>query len=99
MDRIRVNTESLKRTENDVRNQIKAIRSALSEMRSQVTAMNRMWEGPANIAFNQTFQDNITDLDNLCAAVENIASYEALAHTEYVKCESKVSDVVRSINA
>ena len=97
MDKIRTNTDSLRHTEDVVRTQLKAIRQSLTNMQADVKAMNRMWEGPANTAFNQTFLNNIIDLDNMCRALESIASYEGMARREYTQCEGQVGDIVNSI--
>lgn len=98
MDKIRVDTGKLSGTESAVRAQLKGIRDALNKMQSDVSALNAMWTGEANQAFNQTFQKDIRDLDALCSEIQAIADFEHHAHDEYVKCEHNVSDIINAIN-
>jgi len=98
VDKIRVNTDSLRNTEETVKTKARSINTALIQMSEHVTALNSMWEGAANTAFNSTFQKDITDLQELIRQVESVADYENTAHTEYDKCEKNVSDIINSIS-
>lgn len=98
MEKIKVNTDSLKSTSESVRTQIKNIRDALATMKTDVTTLNGMWTGSANASFNDTFQKDIDDLDTLLGKMDDIAKYEENARSEYVKCENTVAGIISGIN-
>ena len=97
MNKIRVNTGSLSRTQSDVEGRIRSIEGKLAAMQADVSQMNGMWSGQANAAFNQTFMDDIQTLRNLCGQLGKLAGYEGKARTEYDSCEQKVSQLVAGI--
>ncbi len=96
-DKIRVNTGSLDHTKENVANQIRQIRSQISSMRSNVQAMNAMWEGEAHTTFNAHFLSDINKLEQLCGMLDGIVNYEGNAVTEYNRCEKEVGAIVDSI--
>ena len=98
MNKIRVNTGSLQRTQTDVEGRIRDIETKLEAMLGGVSRMNAMWSGEANTAFNQAFQDDINALKNLCGQLKKIAQYEGNARKEYDTCEQKVSQLINGIN-
>ena len=98
MNKIRVNTGSLQRTQTDVEGRIRDIETKLEAMLGDVSRMNAMWSGEANTAFNQAFQDDINTLKNLCGQLKKIARYEGNARKEYDTCEQKVSQLINGIN-
>ena len=97
MNKIRVNTGSLQRTQSDVEGQIRDIENKLGAMLGDVSRMNGMWTGEANAAFNQSFQDDINALKDLCGQLKKIAVYEGNARKEYDSCEQKVSQLISGI--
>lgn len=97
MEKIKVDTGQLRTTEETVRGKIKAINSALDEIRGQITALNQMWTGEANATFNSTFQQDITDLETLVNSMTDIADYENTARGAYENCEASVEEVIASI--
>ena len=97
MNKIKSDTAKLASTERSVREQIRAIKKSLQKMKADVTSLNAMWSGTANQSFNQTFQKDIQDLDQLCGELEKIAEYENKAQREYSKGEQRVNDIIAKI--
>jgi len=94
MAKIRTDTEKLGSTESSVREQVKAIKDALKKMGEDVAALNAMWTGPANQAFNETFQNDIQELSGICDEIEGVADFEKDAREEYAKCERDVGTAI-----
>ena len=97
ISKIKVNTNKLQKTATDIETALKDIKKKISNMQSDVSTLNSMWEGDANKTFNQAFQDDITDLELICDNIQNIINYENTAKKEYDSCEHKVSDLVDKI--
>jgi len=96
-DKIRVNTDSLNRTRENVANQIKQIRGQITNMYGEITALNSMWEGEAHAAFDTHFKSDVKNLENLCKSLDGIVNYENNAVTEYNRCERNVASLINSI--
>jgi len=97
ISKIKVNTSTLKKDTESISQALKNIKKKIKAMQSDVNALNGMWTGDANEAFNKAFQDDITDLGHICDNIQSVIDYEEKAKTEYDACEQKVSDLVNSI--
>lgn len=96
-DVIRVNTGSLKQTQESISSQLSNINNKIMKMRQDVIALNRMWSGPANSAFNQAFLEDLEKLSEVCSCIMHTANYEANAAREYNLCEQKVESLIADI--
>lgn len=97
IDKIKVNTNKLQKTTNDIEDALKDIKNKIKAMEADVKALNSMWTGDAYNEFNQAFQDDITDLEQICDNIQSVIDYEKNAKTEYDNCEQKVSELVDKI--
>lgn len=97
VSKIKINTSTLKKDTESISQALKDIRKKIKAMQSDVNALNGMWVGDANEAFNKAFQDDITDLGLICDNIQNVIDYEQKAKSEYDTCEEKVSDLINSI--
>ena len=96
--KIKINTKSLKKDTEDISNALKTIQTKIESLQSDVTALNQMWTGDANKEFNKAFQDDITDLEQICKSIQKLINYEKKAKSEYNSCEQKVSDLIDDIH-
>lgn len=97
-EKIKVNTKTLQKDTSSIQKDLNRVLKKIEAMQNNVTAMNKMWTGEANAAFNKAFNDDIKVLQNLCEAIQEIISYETTAKTEYDKCETKVASLISSMN-
>lgn len=95
--KIKINTSTLKRDTDSISQALNDIKKKIQAMQTDVKALNAMWTGEANEAFNQAFQDDITDLGLICDNIQSVINYEKNAKKEYDACEQKVSDLIDSI--
>ena len=95
--KIKVNTMTLKKDTDSIQQALKDVQKKIKEMQTDVKTLNGMWKGEANAAFNQAFQDDITDLESICDSIQSLIRYEENAKKEYDSCEMRVSDLIDQI--
>ena len=74
------------------------LRSQMQEMYNEITELDAMWDGPANDAFNQQFQQDYATMENMCKTFDSIIDCFEFANKEYNSCENSVFDIVKSIS-
>lgn len=97
MDKIKVNTVSLDRTNQDISTKLKDIERRMQSLEGHVSEMNSMWKGTANASFNRAFLDDINRLAEIAMDIGKVCTFEAQASKEYASCEQKVSQLVAGI--
>lgn len=90
-DMIEINITSLKGDIQDMQTEINEIRRIMGQAYNAVKELDAMWDGPANIAFNNAFESDRAAMNDLCKLVDNLISYMENARDEYTKCEAVVS--------
>lgn len=96
-NQIKINTSSLNRDAGQVDAYIRKIRTEMGRMKSNVEAMDKMWDGPGSEAFKKAFQDDMKDLETIIKNLEQVHTYEVNAKKKYESCESKVHELVSGI--
>ena len=97
-DKIKINTTTLNSDTTSIKTYLSKVKKQIADMQGDVTAMNKMWSGDANAAFNKAFNDDIKALQAICTSLEGIVTYETTAKTEYNSCESKVSALISNMS-
>ncbi len=97
VNKIRVNTDSLDKTRNEVEVRLSNIKTSISQIRDDMNVMNASWTGEAHESFTQQIEADLTYLTEVCEALGHIAEYEGKAVTEYNKCEQQVADLIAQI--
>ena len=97
MDKIRINTGSLRNTQNTVQGLLADIQNRITHMQNDIAQMNAMWSGPAHTAFNASFLQDVNELDARVKSIRGVAEFEGRSTSEYDKCENSVSSLVASI--
>lgn len=96
--KIKINTKTLSKDKDSIEKDLKQIEKKIKQMKLDVAAMNKMWTGEANTAFNKAFNDDIDDLNTICDSIRGIITYESTAKDAYEKCEQQVSSLISSIS-
>lgn len=94
---IKVSTGALKSDASELKNQAETAKSKLAEMKHGIEVLDRMWDGPANVAFTKQFNIDYELFIDICANVSKFASDLERAAKEYDRCEDSVMDVVKAI--
>ncbi len=97
MNYIEVNISTLDQDIKSMEEKMKLIRSDMKAMFDSVTALDSMWDGPANAAFVRQFSIDKNIFDEVCNAVDGVTDSMNNAKDEYRKCESRVSEIVNQI--
>ena len=96
-DKIKVDTNKLYKTRNNINSQLQTVRKQLMKMRMDIIALGMMWEGPAHTTFQSSFQNDLAYLDKVCNNLDRIINFETNAAHEYNICEQKVETLVNQI--
>ena len=96
-DKIKVDTNKLYKTRNNINSQLQTVRKQLMKMKMDIIALGMMWEGPAHTAFQTSFHDDLEYLDKVCSNLDRIINFETNAAHEYNVCEQKVETLVNQI--
>ena len=94
---IAVNTVSLGQKVQDLEANMAQIKSKVDNMYDEVTALDKMWDGPANAQFTKQFNADKTSMDELCEEIKKIFTSMDEAKKEYEICENDVSQIISSI--
>lgn len=96
-DLIEINIATLDGDIASMQEELEALRAEVGKAFDSIQDLDRMWNGPANDAFNQAFQNDKTAMDDMCATMAGLISYMENARDEYRKCEEAVSAEIDAI--
>ena len=96
--KIRVNTNSLKATQDKIKDGLAGIKTDLSVIAEHMAELNALWTGEAHDTFVSEINSDITFLQSVCDVIQSVISYEGNAVTEYEKCENQVSELIAQIH-
>lgn len=97
MQPIEIDTVVLQSDIEAMQSQLNAIKSDMNKMYEAVQTLDRMWNGPANDAFNQQFLNDKADMEELCGTIQSVIQYMEYAKKEYNNCENQVNSIVLEI--
>ena len=96
-DYIEVNIQTLEQDIKDMEEALKLVESDMTSMFESVNALDTMWDGPANAAFNRQFLADKQPFEALCEAVDGIIDSMDNAKNSYRKCEATVKEEINRI--
>lgn len=96
-NRIEITTNSLDNDIKTMNTSLQDITKQLNKMFESVKALDRMWDGPANSAFNQQITKDQNTMVEICAAVDKYIGCMEYASKEYVKCENTVDSAIAAV--
>lgn len=94
---ITVNTATLAGDIDKLKGALSSARAQLKEMFGQVTELDTMWDGPANVEFNRQFGIDYEGAKKMCETVESLLASMEYAKDRYNRCENEVHSVVAAI--
>ena len=97
VNKIRVNTERLKQTQQNLQEKLKGIQTAIEQVSVDMGVLNSKWSGEAHDAFVQSVENDIQFLTTVCEQLQGIIDYEGNAVNEYNKCEQQVADLIAQL--
>ena len=94
---IEVNTEQLSGDIKRLRTTLQETRRHIETLRTKMTDMNNMWEGPSNMVIRQRFQADHERMLALCATLEELIQVLESIRQAYDTCENKVRSAVDAL--
>ena len=96
-ERIVIQTDQLEKTNTHLEELLSEVRAQLSALYEVVQEQNSMWEGPANLAFQQQFAADEQTAMDLCDVLRGFLQSMRFARSSYDQCEKQLLDVIRQI--
>ena len=96
-DEIATKTESMEKDIKELRSLLKKAKETVEQLFSEIKALDAMWDGAANDAFNIQFINDYQYSLDMCDSVDELIDCISFAKKEYEKCETEVSDIVHAI--
>lgn len=94
---IEINTDSLGRDIESLRSALDSVKKDKNKMVEEITQLSTMWKGPANEAFIRQFSSDCVSFDNLIQTIEEMIRAMENAKKEYVSCDKRVYDIVKTV--
>lgn len=94
---IEVDTSKLNSDISEQKSEITQARNRLKTLKSELDALNAMWKGSANLAFQNAVTQDYSKMQNMLTTLEKLASCMENAKKEYNSCEQSVKSTVNSI--
>ncbi|MDO4555392.1 MAG: WXG100 family type VII secretion target [Lachnospiraceae bacterium] len=94
---IKVSTNRLKSDADQVNSLIQKMEQTMTSMKSNITQLGTMWEGPTKKAFMAAFESDRQAADGVLKELKAMHSFEEQAKTQYERCENQVSSLVSGI--
>lgn len=95
--RLEVNTGTLRNDINEIRGEIRGLRTEMSNLRGAASALGQTWEGEAKKAFMGALEDDLRRLELLINTIEKFTNKTEESKDAYEKCENSVSQTVANI--
>lgn len=94
---IKIDTIILNRDVDALRGLYNSIRKETDNMYGVVQELNAMWDGPANDAFVQQFNNDYENMKSVLSMVDSLIKCMSSASRDYVSGENRVEDIVSAI--
>lgn len=94
---IEIETNTLGSDIGELESELAEARGYIETMKSDMTQLDAMWEGPANEVFMMQFRNDAAYAEELCKMVENLTECMKYARKQYDACEAEVGSLVSSI--
>lgn len=94
---IEINTVQLSSDIRRLNNILAQTRNHIEQLRAKMDAMNRMWEGPSNLALRQRFQADHERMLALCYSLDDLLQILESIRQAYDTCEDRVRGTVDAL--
>lgn len=97
VNEIEINTSTLAGTVENLENTTSKLEEQVKKMFQTIQELDQMWDGEANKAFNEQFQQDHTACEEMCQELRQMINSFKHAREEYDKCENRVDELVRQL--
>lgn len=99
MDKIAVNTYTLASDIESLQTELNMIKNDMDKMYDSVRLLDSMWDGPANAAFNEQFNNDQVEMMSFCETIQKVIDSVEYARKEYDNCEMQIGSKISSFKA
>ena len=96
-DEIATRTESMEKDIKELKSLLKNAKDTVEQLFGEMKALDAMWDGAANEAFNIQFLNDYQYSLDMCDSVDDLIDCISFAKDEYEECETEVADIVHAI--
>ena len=82
---IAINTNTLQADIDKLNEKLSQVRKSIDEACTATYELDKMWDGPANMAFQASFAKDRRDLEDMCNIIEKMIGSMSMSKTEYEK--------------
>ncbi|MDO5415634.1 MAG: WXG100 family type VII secretion target [Lachnospiraceae bacterium] len=97
INEIEMNTTTLAGDIETLELTVTQLEKQMKKMFGFIDELDKMWDGPANQAFNQQFQADYRTCEEMCRVLRELIGCLKHARQEYDKCEQNIDSMIRSI--
>lgn len=97
ISKIEMETMDLQRDIDNLYVHLNRMRQTGEKMRTEVIALNAMWEGEAKTAFTAQFEADYEKLQFMVKIIETFIKDLEFARDNYNSCENNVATIINSI--
>lgn len=95
--KLEINTSTLNRDITTIDGEMKKLTSYINSLRSTLSQLEGMWDGPAKTAFSTAVKDDINRLEMLVKTISEYTGKTTEARNAYETCERNVDSIISSI--
>lgn len=88
-----VNSSTLKRKAQDLKNLNNNLKTQINNLITQESSLNGMWDGDANTAFHNAFQKDVTQMNNFYNAIEKYVTVLLEIANQYDNAEQSNQNI------
>lgn len=94
---IEISTDRLEADINKMQENLDNLRNAKDQVYRCLQQLNSMWEGKAQMVFNNQTRIDEMIMMSLCANINNLIECMQYAKSEYIRCNEDVNSKIASI--
>lgn len=88
-----VNSSTLKSKAQELKNLNNNLKTQITNLTTQESSLNGMWDGDANTAFHNAFQKDVTQMNNFYNAIEKYVSVLLEIANQYDNAEQSNQNI------
>lgn len=94
-----MNTYTLASDIESLQTELNMIKNDMDKMYDSVRLLDSMWDGPANAAFNEQFNNDQVEMMSFCETIQKVIDSVEYARKEYDNCEMQIGSKISSFKA
>ena len=94
---IRTDTDQLAGDIRQLKEAVVRVEQSQGELSNEITQLNRMWKGVANLEFRRQLERDFSYMDEILAELDLFIQEMENAKKDYTRCENEVLETVNAV--